>query len=133
MLAGKVSLMTVGQFISFIPLYLNTGHYMPDNEAAMKSSIFAMGSLISSVFGTRVYQSLSGNSQIQAITMCNLFGFILPGILTLHHRASSPSTSLVSVSVLKFLNYFQLSQPIVLGILFFWGMAWALPFYLPAG
>jgi hypothetical protein len=130
MLAGKVSLMTVGQFISFIPLYLNTGHFMPDNEAAMKSSIFAMGSLISSVFGTRVYQTLSGNSQIRAITICNLFGFILPGILTLHHLTSIPSTS---ISVLKFLINFQLSQPIVLGILFFWGMAWALPFYLPAG
>ena len=40
---------------------------MPDGEAAAKSAVFAMGSLISSVFGSRVYQSLSGAMQVRVV------------------------------------------------------------------
>ena len=40
------------------------GHNMPDGEAAAKSAVFAMGSLISSVFGSRFYQTLSGSMQV---------------------------------------------------------------------
>ena len=38
---------------------------MSDSEAAVKSSVFALGSLVSSVFGSRVYQSLSGKMQVR--------------------------------------------------------------------
>ena len=40
---------------------------MPDGEAAAKSAVFAMGSLVSSVFGSRVYQSLSGAMQVRVV------------------------------------------------------------------
>jgi hypothetical protein len=40
---------------------------MPDGEAAAKSAVFAMGSLVSSVFGSRVYQSLSGPMQVRVV------------------------------------------------------------------
>jgi hypothetical protein len=42
MLTGKVCLMAVGQFISFIPRYLATGHKMNANMAASNSAFFAV-------------------------------------------------------------------------------------------
>ena len=33
----------------------------------------------------QVYQTLSGERQVTAITVCNWFGFILPALLTAHH------------------------------------------------
>ena len=47
-----------------------SGHSMPDSEAAYKSGFFALGSLVSSVFGSRVYQTISGKMQVTNITSC---------------------------------------------------------------
>lgn len=42
MLAGKIALMTVGQFISFIPLYLNTGAKLESSRAAIFAASFSV-------------------------------------------------------------------------------------------
>jgi MFS family permease len=42
MLTGKCTLMTVGQFISFIPLYLTTGHGLGAADSAAVSASFAV-------------------------------------------------------------------------------------------
>lgn len=42
MFAGKIALMTVGQFISFIPLYLTTGIKLDASRAAMSAASFSV-------------------------------------------------------------------------------------------
>ena len=42
MLAGKVALMTVGQFISFIPLYLRTGKVEYCTQSSFCSVLFLL-------------------------------------------------------------------------------------------
>ena len=45
MFIGKIALMTVGQFISFIPLYLTTGIKLEPSKAAVYSAGFSVGSI----------------------------------------------------------------------------------------
>ena len=118
MLLGKMSLMCVGQFISFMPLYLQTGFAMPSPQAAAASSLFALGSLTSSLLLIPSYQKMSSSMQGKTIAGLNLFNFILPGLLWAHHAAlialPNPTT-------------------IVSALLFLWGASWMLPFYVPPG
>ena len=120
MLAGKVSLMCVGQFISFMPLYMSTGFQMAAPQAAAASSAFACGSLISSVLVTKMYQNMTNAQQVRTITALNCFNFLLPALLWAHHRHFLPSVLSVTAS----------TAPL---ILFVWGAAWMLPFYIPPG
>lgn len=120
MLAGKVSLMCVGQFISFMPLYLSTGFQMTAPQAAAASSLFAFGSLVASVLVTKLYQNMSATQQIQIITVFNCFNFVLPAVLWAHHKQLLPASLSVTAA----------TAPVVL---FAWGAAWMLPFYIPPG
>ena len=67
MLLGKMSLMCVGQFISFMPLYLQTGFAMPSPQAAAASSLFALGSLTSSLLLIPSYQKMTSSLQVKTI------------------------------------------------------------------
>jgi MFS family permease len=120
MLTGKVSLMCVGQFISFMPLYLSTGFQMAAPAAAAASSSFALGSLISSVLVTKLYQNMSTSQQIRTITVFNCLNCVLPALLWAHHKQLLPG----------FLGVTATTAPVVL---FLWGAAWMLPFYIPPG
>ena len=91
MLLGKMSLMCVGQFISFMPLYLQTGFAMPSPKAAAASSLFALGSLTASLLLIPSYQKMASSMQTKTIAGLNLFNFALPGLLWAHHTGSRPS------------------------------------------
>ena len=67
MLLGKMSLMCVGQFISFMPLYLQTGFAMSSPQAAAASSLFALGSLTSSLLLIPTYQKMKPEKQVKTI------------------------------------------------------------------
>lgn len=116
MLLSKVALMTVGQFISFITLYLSTGLGKSDSIASKCSGVFAFGSLICNLFGTKIYQRMNGVKQHQIVILLNIWNCILPGILTA-----------------QAMKMIQLPFSAVLMILSIWGATWALPFYIPAG
>jgi len=80
------------------------------------SSLFALGSFISSVLGTRLYNKFSDSKKSISILVLNIFNFIFP--LLLHLNAA---------------KVLHLSPPIALLILTLYGFSWALPFYIPAG
>jgi len=83
MLTGKVSLMVVGQFISFIPLFLITGLGMPNHNAASASSVFSFGSLIASVLGARIYQKLLPKRQLSLVLTVNMISTVLGFFLSI--------------------------------------------------
>ena len=56
------------------------------------------------------------DAQIKVISVCNFFGFFLPGILWAHHSSST------------LLKNFLLPRQVVLLIISLWGIFWSLPF-----
>lgn len=117
MILAKMFLLGVGQFIGFIPLYLITGLRMEPGAASSASGLFAVGSLISSLIGTRIYKTLQKSTQINTIVAFNAIGTLLPIILYLNSAGIIPTMPLNAV----------------LTILTVWGGCWALPFYVPIG
>ena len=49
---------------------------MSGSEAAAKSAYFALGSLVSSIFGSRVYQTISGKMQVNTAAVPHKFTMI---------------------------------------------------------
>lgn len=81
MLLGKMSLMCVGQFISFMPLYLQTGFAMSSPQAAAASSLFALGSLASSLLLIPTYQKMASSMQVKTIAGLVRSAHIAPMLL----------------------------------------------------
>lgn len=118
MLLGKVVLMVIGQFISFIPLYLMTGPLgMQQHKAASFSSVFSFGSLLASLAGVRLYKNLKFKQQINLVLGVNIISSIVGVFLTTQTLISSFKAPL-SFSLLS---------------LFVFGFTWALAFYTPPG
>jgi len=117
MLTGKVALMVVGQFISFIPLFLITGLGLPNSQAATASSVFSFGSLIASILIARFYQKLESKQQIDVVLVSNIISSIIGIFLTIQTLVGG------------------LRIPVVWSLfaLFLWGGTWAMSFYTPPG
>ena len=115
MLIGKMSLMVVGQFISFIPLFLITGLRMPAHIAASSSSVFSLGSLFASILVARFYQKLQSSTKNYVVLCNNLLSSMVGVFLTIQTLG------------------FQMPVPCSLGFLFLWGGTWAAAFYSPPG
>ena len=116
MLTARGLMTSVGQFITFIPLYLTTGLMMSPSDAAMWSGVFALGALLSSALGSKKYAILSQKRQRILILGLNIFNALLPGLLMLNATRA-----------------IQLPLSLALLILGSWGASWALPFYVPPG
>lgn len=117
MLIAKTSLMMVGHIMSFIPLYLVSGPLkMSSSTAASSSAVFSLGSMISSIYGTRLYEKLNTQKKHKLITFLNVIGISIPFVLLLQEY-----------------QYYQFHYSFVLFLLMTWGFAWALPFYIPPG
>ena len=116
MLIGKAALMVVGQFISFIPLFLTTGLKMDTHTAASASSVFSLGSLVASILGARIYKNLTRKQQIGLVLAANVLSSIAAVFLTM-----------------QTLGILQVPMLYSLCSLFAWGATWALAFYTPPG
>jgi len=116
---GKASLLGVGQMIGFFALYLETGLGLSASAASSASGAFALGSLVASLLGSRVYHTLSPKAKTRAVVVANLVGVGIPALLCGH--------------ALKLLPAALFSRLFVLALLTLWGGAWALAFYVPPG
>ena len=116
MLTAKAALMVVGQFISFIPLFLSTGLKMDPHKAASASSVFSLGSLVASVLGARIYKNLIRKQQVDLVLGANVLSSIAGVFLTM-----------------QALGILQVPMLYSLCSLFAWGATWALTFYTPPG
>ena len=116
MLLGKTTLLGVGQMIGFISLFMETGLGYSAAKASSYSGLFALGSLASSMWGSRYYRTLPRNTKIRAVAFSNLVGVAAPVILWGHVT-----------------NRFPVSPEAVLGLITTWGFSWALAFYIPPG
>jgi len=115
MLIAKMFLMLPAKFISFIPLYLVTGWGYSKNDASTYSSVFALGSLLATSAGAKVYQRLDSKNKVHAIAASNVLSIVSAGLLLFH-------------------MYTPVFHPMAcLLLLFAWGAAWSLPFYIPSG
>ena len=116
MLAGKSALMCVGQFISFMPLYLTL--YMPAPQAATASCAFAVGSLLATLTLSKAYQAMSNGDKVAAVAVSNVLNCLVPGALWAHQ-----------------VGMLHLPAPAVTvpALLVAYGAAWFLPFYIPPG
>jgi len=85
-------------------------------DASKAAATFACGSLVSNLFGSRIYNKLENSTKIFSIALFNFFGTILPLLLALK-----------AMNILAFSNFFALL------ILTLYGACWALPFYIPPG
>lgn len=116
MFLGKIVLMVVGQFISFIPLYLTTGVRLEPDLAAKCAACFSTGSLISNLIGAKYYQRLHSRMKILAVSFANFIATLCSGLLAVHASGA-----------------FKLSLVEVLSLLATWGATWATAFYVPPG
>jgi predicted MFS family arabinose efflux permease len=116
MLIGKIMLMTVGQFISYIPLYLTTGVKLEASKAAMCAASFSTGSLVSNLLGAKYYSKLPHTKQLYTVLISNGLASICTLLLTCNAAAALP-----------------LSVPQILALLMVWGATWAAAFYVPPG
>jgi len=117
MMTGKVVLMVVGQFISFIPLFLKTGLKMESHKAASASSVFSLGSLLASIIGARMYKNLKPKQQIDLVLLVNIVSSFIGIFFTIQ----------------TFGIGLQIPLLYSLCSLFLWGATWALAFYTPPG
>jgi hypothetical protein len=120
MMLGKASLLGVGQMIGFFALYLETGLGMSPSAASSWSGLFAVGSLIASLLGSRFYQGFGESTRRRTIVGANVVGISIPLLLWSHAVKAFDVTS-------------ALPTPLVLVLLTLWGSAWALAFYIPPG
>lgn len=120
MLLSKACLLGVGQMIAFFSLYLETGLGMSAGSASSWSGLFALGSFIASLVGSRYYQSFSETKRRRLVTTSNFIGVVIPLLLCAHANKVTAISSLLSVRAILFL-------------LTLWGIAWAMAFYIPAG
>ncbi len=116
MLTAKTVLMTVGQIILFIPMFLVSTQGIAMKDASIYAGSFALGSLISSVGGSKIYEKLTKLMQLKVIALFNSFGFFFSWLLYLQ----------VKGTIILPLN-------LVVASLFMWGLGWSLPFYVPPG
>ena len=137
MLCGKVLLMNIGQFISFLSLFLHSSLGISQANAATYSGIFAAGSFVSSAAGAALYQRylpqplflpvlspfrhavirllhrLSRNRQLVAVAACNIASAVICALFAFQ-----------TVAPTKF------PLPATLLLLFGLGFSWAFAFYV---
>lgn len=116
MLLGKTTLLGVGQMIGFFSLFIETGLGFSAAKASSYSGLFALGSLASSVWGSRYYRTLPRNTKIRVVSFANIVGVGAPVVFWMHVT-----------------NRFPVSPEAVLGLITTWGFSWALAFYIPPG
>jgi MFS family permease len=116
MLIAKTVLMTVGQIILFIPMFLVSTQGIAMKDASIYAGSFALGSLISSVGGSKIYEKLSKLTQLKVITLFNSLGCFFSWLLYLQVK-----------------GVVSLPLTFVIASLFMWGLGWSLPFYVPPG
>jgi predicted MFS family arabinose efflux permease len=113
MLIAKSLLMVVGQFIGFIPLFLASLPSVSKGRAATYSSVFALGSLVSNLLGSRFYGPLSNLRKVYVISTCLMVSVLCAGLLSGW--------------------YMKMPLGAMLFILGMWGLSWSVPFYIPPG
>ena len=116
MLSAKTVLMTVGQIILFIPMFLVSTQGVAMKDASIYAGSFALGSLISSVGGSKIYEKLSKSLQLKVIALFNSIGFFFSWLLYMQVKGA-----------------ITLPLNLVVASLFMWGLGWSLPFYVPPG
>lgn len=116
MFLGKIVLMVVGQFISFIPLYLTTGIRLEPDYAAKCAACFSTGSLFSNLVGAKYYQKLTPKGKVSVVSFANLIATACSGILAAH------AMGVIGLTVAQ-----------IISLLTTWGATWATAFYVPPG
>ena len=117
MFLPKIVLFTYTQFfMNFLAPYLHAEHGYSHGDATSFSGLCSGGSVIGLlVVGDRVYKKLSLRSQASLVLLLMLVCLAVPALLAFGGALPfDPS-------------------PLVVPLLFVWGVAYALPFYLPPG
>ncbi|KAJ1633226.1 major facilitator superfamily domain-containing protein [Pavlovales sp. CCMP2436] len=115
MMAAKCTLFVFTQwFMNFVGLYLRSAFHFSAAASTNAISIANAGQMVALLVGGKYYKVLRPEQQLQAVTAMLAVTAVVPALLCL--RESIPG---VSVAVLP--------------LLFVWGLAFAVPFYLPIG
>jgi hypothetical protein len=107
-------LMVFASFLLFVPTLMSRVYHTSSALAAQAGSVYALGCLLAVTLGSKVYGTLSRPSKLW--TLACLLGM----------AAASSVGQLGNMS-----GWWTLSPSASLVLLFMWGLAFAIPFYIP--
>jgi len=113
-LTSRSCLMVIASFLLFVPSYMSNCFGMSSAAAARVGSVYAVGSMVSISMGAKLFSSLSSAGKI-SLVIGMMGSLILCSLLHMGHIS----------------GVFQLSSTAGALSMFFWGLAFSIPFYIP--